>query len=324
MTKQSKSIYISLINRIAIVMLVNQGSLLIFSRILGMVKNIPDAVYLILECIVYFLSFLLPVILFNKMNKYSQKEIYEPKESDKKSPLYATLLIGMGLVAILCASFVNYFLLECFTDYADFSSQYLWYVELKHPYQIVIYVISYAIIPAFVEELLFRGTICRSLTVYGKGTAIVISAVLFALMHTNVEQLLYTFVAGLFFAWIYVETKSIIFPILLHFLNNFISVLGEILYQNCTSMVYNLYVSLSNIFILLFGLICCVAFLAYIKKHKIKFEKGIKMKPDENGNEVLPLSVDERISGFFSAGMMIFTAYCVAIMSYYVYLSVIL
>ena len=248
MSKQRKDIYISLINRIAFALLVNQGLLLVLSRALGFLKqflldnfgetDFVEIFVLFGECVTYFLTFVLPVVLFNKMNKYSQKEIYEPKESDKKTPLYATFLFGMGLAGILCASYVNYFLVNMFSNYSEFSSKMLWNVELNEPYQIVFYIVSYAIIPALVEEILFRGTVCRSLRIYGKGTAVVISAVLFALMHTNVEQLLYTFVAGLFFGWIYVETKSVKLPILLHFLNNFISVIEEILYQNSKPVVY--------------------------------------------------------------------------------------
>lgn len=324
MAKQSKEIYVSLINRIAFVLLVNQGLLLLLSRLLTSIKNIPEAVRLLLECAVYFLSFILPVVLFNKMNKNSQKEIYEPKDNDKKSSLYVAILFGIGLVFIYCSSFVNYFLVNLVTDYSQFSSEFLWFVELKHPYQMVIYFISYAIIPALVEEILFRGTVCRSLTVYGKGTAVVISATLFALMHTNIEQMLYTFVAGLFFGLLYVETKSVLAPILLHFVNNSISVVGEILYQNCSPIVYEAYVSITDILTLLVGLLSLIGFLWCVKKNKITFKKEIEMKPDENGNKVLPLSVSERISGFFSIRMSIFVVYCIAIMSYYVYLSVIL
>ena len=334
MVKQRKDIYISLMNRIACVMLINQGLLLVLSRVLEYINlvlvnnfgqnDFVNIFALSCECVNYFLAFIVPVILFNKMNKYSQKEVYEPKDNDKKTPLYAVLLLGIGLAVILCSSFVNHYLINLFTDYSDFSSKMFWSVELNKPYQIVFYIVSYAIIPAFVEEILFRGTVCRSLTIYGKGTAVVISATLFALMHTNIEQMLYTLVAGLFFGWLYVETKSILAPILLHFLNNAISVVGDVLYQNCSPTVYEAYISITNTLTLLVGLLSLIGFLGYVKKHKIAFKKEIEMKPDENGNKVLSLSISERISGFFSVGMVIFVIYCFAIMSYYVYLSVIL
>ena len=334
MSKQNKDIYISLMNRIAFAMLVNQGLLLILSKGLEVLKNsilrggdeteIIDAIFLSGECVAYFLAFVLPVILFNKMNKYSPKEIYEPREYEKKSSAYAIVLLGMGLAGTLCSSFINHVFINSIINYSEFSSQVFWNVELNKPYQIAFYVVSYAVIPALVEEILFRGTVCRVLCVYGKGTAVVISAVLFALMHTNIEQLLYTFVAGLFFGWLYVETKSVIFPILMHFLNNFISVMGEILYQNSAPTVYEAYNSLADIVILIIGLICCVVFLLFVKQGKIVFKKGIEMKPDENGNEAFPLTVGERASGFLSIGMLLFVAYCVGIMSYFIYLSVVL
>ena len=334
MAKQRKDIYISLMNRIAFVMLINQGLLLVLSQALDELKLIlinsfgkndfVDINLLFCECLTYFLAFVLPVVLFNKMNKYSQKEIYEPKDVDKKTPLYAVLLLGMGLAIILCSSFVSNFVINSLSDYSEFSSQMFWSVELKKPYQIVFYIVSYAIIPSFVEEILFRGTVCKSLKIYGKGTAIVISAVLFALMHTNVEQLFYTFVAGLFFGWLYVETNNIIAPILLHFINNFISVIKEILYQNGTPIVYETFNSLADICVLIVGLISCVGFVYYVKKHKITFKKTIEMKPDENGNKVLSLSIGDRISGFLSAGMLIFVAYSLIMMAYFIYMSVIL
>ena len=334
MVKQRKDIYISLMNRIACVMLINQGLLLVLSRVLEYINlvlvnnfgqnDFVNIFALSCECVNYFLAFVVPVILFNKMNKYSQKEVYEPKDNDKKTHLYAVLLLGIGLAVILCSSFVNHYLIELFTDYSDFSSKMFWAVDLNKPYQIVFYIVSYAIIPAFVEEILFRGTVCKSLQIYGKGTAIVISATLFSLMHTNIEQLLFTFIAGLFFGLLYVETKSVKMPILLHFINNFISVIREILYQNATPKVYETFSSLADLLILIVGLICCIGLFYYIKKNKITFKKGIEMKPDENGNEVLSLSVNERISGFFSRGMIIFVVYSLAIMSYFVYLSVML
>jgi membrane protease YdiL (CAAX protease family) len=159
------------------------------------------------------------------------------------------------------------------------------------------------------------------LATYGKTSAIVISAALFALMHTNIEQLLYTFVAGLFFGWIYMETGSLKAPILLHFVNNAVSAVGDIISQNASPLIWELYSSITIIAILVFGLISAVGFLMYIRSNGMRFGEKIKMKSDENGNEVLPLTFSEKLSGFFSVGMLIYLTYCVLIMSYLIYLS---
>lgn len=330
MNKQNKKIYTALMNRIAIALMLNQGLITILGTVLSKLEakntalggeNGLDLLFRLGECIVYFASFVLPVMLFNELNKNADREIYEPLESPKASLIETIMMMGISLGAITLSAYANYYIVNAFWDYSEFTQQFFWSVELKYTYQIIIYFIYSAIIPALVEELLFRETVCRVLTVYGKGTAVVASAALFALMHSNVEQLLYTFVAGLLLGWIYVETKSIVFPILLHFVNNGISSLDAIIYEKCSSEVYNAYSSYSSIFIWIFMFISLAVFLIKIIK-KGSFIQKLTLKPDENGNEVAPLTISERITGFFSLGISLFTMYSIAMMVYFIYLCV--
>lgn len=61
------------------------------------------------------------------------------------------------------------------------------------------------------EELLFRGLILRGfLANYSKRRAILLSALLFAVMHTNPWQFISTFVAGVLLAWLLIETGSLL------------------------------------------------------------------------------------------------------------------
>lgn len=330
MTKQSIKIYSSLMGRIAVVMVANQALLLALSALFSLLENSLvklfgdntsiDLIFRMGECVAYFLSFVLPVMLFNKMNKNAEREIYEPEESERATPLNSIFLFGIGLGLTAMAAYVNYFVVNALWDYSDFSQEYLWNVELDHPYQVVIYFISVAIIPPVVEELLFRGAICKSLTVYGKTTAVVISAILFALMHSNAEQLIYTLVAGVFLGIIYVETKSIIFPILLHFVNNAFSAVEQIVYETVSPMEYSKVSNTFDIITWVFMAISLVGFLLSILK-KGSFIHPIKMKPDENGEPVAPLSVSEKVAGFFNVKMVLFIAYSFAVMAYYIYLS---
>ena len=330
MAKQDKGIYVALINRIAIVLLFNQLLLGAFSLIFSNLEtysikafgdsSLVDLIFRMADCVIYFISFTAPVVLFNKMNKNAGKEIYEPQENEKMPTWTFVCVMGMCLGGIMLAAYANYYIVNAFIDYSEFSSEYLWSVKLDHTYQIVIFFIYRAIIPAVVEELLFRETICKSLKVYGKRTAVLISAVLFSLMHSNVEQVLYTFVAGLLLGWVYVESKSIVFPILMHFLNNSLSAVGDIIREKCSQSVYNWYSVYSDIVIwsIMFASLC--GYMIYVLKRGKIYDKLV-LKPDENGNEVAPLSVSERVSGFFSIGMIFFALYSVVIMAYYIYLS---
>ena len=331
MTKQSERIYGKLMNKIGIAMLINQllfhllgSGYSMLERLLSAQREAytsVDAMLLTVKCAVYIVSFVLPVVIFNKLNKNADREIYEPIDMGggaSTKQMLVMLFIGLGLTKAF--SYINYFIVNVFFDYSEFTEEAFWQVELDHPYQILIYFVYVAIIPAVVEELLFRGAVCKALRVYGKETAIIVSAVLFALMHTNIEQLLYTFVAGACLGWIYVETGSLRYPMLLHFINNGLSVITKIVYEKCSPAIYNKL----NFFFddVVYGAmaVCLVIYLIDVLKQG-EFIKPLKLKPDENGEEVLPLSVGERVRGFFSVGNILFVMYSVTIMGFYLYLS---
>lgn len=84
-----------------------------------------------------------------------------------------------------------------------------------------------AIIGPIVEEVVYRGFVTESLQKYGKIFVIAISSVLFGVMHGNLPQSVFAFVAGMILGYVALE-YSIWWSILLHILNN--GVFGELLY----------------------------------------------------------------------------------------------
>lgn len=78
-----------------------------------------------------------------------------------------------------------------------------------------------ALLPAVCEELIFRGIVTNGLKKYGTTTAVVISSIFFALMHQNLQQLIYQLFLGAVMAYIVLKTGSIIYTMCLHFFNNF-------------------------------------------------------------------------------------------------------
>ncbi len=83
-----------------------------------------------------------------------------------------------------------------------------------------------AVIPCILEELLFRKILCDRLLPLGEGYAVVVSAVVFGLVHGNFFQFFYAFSVGLIFAVVYVKTGRIWITMLYHGL---INVLGGVL-----------------------------------------------------------------------------------------------
>lgn len=88
-----------------------------------------------------------------------------------------------------------------------------------------------AFLPAVFEEFTHRGFLLRGLERENPFWAIVISSLLFALMHQNITQTLYTFMGGLFFGYVAYTTGSILPAMLMHFANNAWAVLSSYLVQ---------------------------------------------------------------------------------------------
>lgn len=83
--------------------------------------------------------------------------------------------------------------------------------------------IVYAVIPALIEELLFRGCIFRGIS--NKKKAVFLSALLFALLHMNFNQMSYAFLMGIFLALLVAITDNLSVSVVVHLLFNSINIL---------------------------------------------------------------------------------------------------
>ena len=101
------------------------------------------------------------------------------------------------------------------------------YVEPSYPegiFGVTLAFISTALVPAFVEEFGMRGVCLGSLRRYGDGFAIIVSSVLFGLIHGNFTQIAFAAIIGLAAGYATVKSGSMWPAIIIHFVNNFISV----------------------------------------------------------------------------------------------------
>ncbi len=84
-----------------------------------------------------------------------------------------------------------------------------------------------AMLPAFFEEFTDRGLVLRMFRgIDNEKTVVILTAVLFGLAHQNIMQTGYAFVGGLAFAFLALKTKSIFPGIIIHFINNALSVVS--------------------------------------------------------------------------------------------------
>lgn len=95
---------------------------------------------------------------------------------------------------------------------------------LKGPVWIVL--ISVSVFAPFFEEWLCRGIILRGLLKKMKpGWAIVISALVFGLIHMNLWQAIPAFIIGVILGYVYYKTGSLKLTMLMHCVNNTLSVI---------------------------------------------------------------------------------------------------
>lgn len=84
------------------------------------------------------------------------------------------------------------------------------------------------------EEMVFRGAILKSLlnTRLSVSTAVMLSALLFALIHFNPVQMPHAFLVGLLLGWMYQRTGSILPSVAFHWVNNSVAYVLYNLYPN--------------------------------------------------------------------------------------------
>lgn len=88
-------------------------------------------------------------------------------------------------------------------------------------------ILSAAVLPAVLEELLFRGAILQAARPFGDGFAILLSAFAFTLCHTTVPQLIPALLAGLLFGFFTVLAESLWVTVLIHCCYNLLAVAVE-------------------------------------------------------------------------------------------------
>lgn len=97
---------------------------------------------------------------------------------------------------------------------------------------LVLNVFTYAILPGLVEETVFRGWILGALRPFGERRALLLSALIFGLMHGNLTQVPFAFMLGLLFGFLYLRTGRLWPGMVIHALNNALSVVLDYASEN--------------------------------------------------------------------------------------------
>ena len=138
-----------------------------------------------------------------------------PQESrlDKKNFL---IFFVIGLFLMYAGNFMGIFL-SGFLSGGTAENSLDTYAMDNHPLKVLFMVV----LAPLLEEYVCRKAIIDRTRRYGEKVAVMLSAVIFALMHQNLFQFFYAFALGLVFAYIYVRTGRLRYPVILHAIYNF-------------------------------------------------------------------------------------------------------
>ena len=99
-------------------------------------------------------------------------------------------------------------------------------IQTVYRQNIAVTIVSSVIFAPVVEELLFRALMYRRMKCVFRGhTAIIVSALFFAVGHASVLQLVYGFIMGIVFAVLYDRRNTILAPVAMHMAANLITIL---------------------------------------------------------------------------------------------------
>ncbi len=313
--------YRKVIHAIGLSMLVFWGLFMVYAFVIELMGGIlffvlppvsAEVVYQILYGSGYLLTFMLPAWFL----KLFLKGCHVPSEpmglSLRLNKALPWILFG-GIAIIYAAAEVNASMVSIF-HYNEVLNEMMGADTSLEPYQWVLQCIVIGLVPGFCEEFLFRGAIQSNCRPFGRTVAILVSSLLFSLMHQNIGQSIYTFVAGLFLGLVYEMTGSIWPGVILHASNNITSVLQMLVYDAFESdLSGNAAILLMQAGIYLLGALSIGILILHARQNRPRYEDGIfaKALPASDAYARCPISAHEAIRGFFRPTMVIFFLLCI-------------
>jgi len=171
--------------------------------------------------------FAIIVLVFYFVDSKEVNKLFQFKKL--KDSLILKILIFTPILAILVSSFVGYVNQNMF-NVSDVS-YYEFFIDSPSP--LLLSIVSIGLFPAIFEEIAFRGILFNELTKITRlKSSIIISAILFTILHFSLISILWIFPLGLLFGYFRARYRTIWYGIIGHFVYNSSIVLIEIYYMS--------------------------------------------------------------------------------------------
>lgn len=181
----------------------------------------------VVNMVSYAVSLLIPLLALAAMARSTgSKQLLFPLLRPRPGIFFPAMGVCLGICSLsnYLSSWITMLLRRSFPEAvpiyrADIPSQGV---------GMVLGLISVAVLPAVMEELLFRGAVLQAVRPFGDGFAILVSALAFTLCHTTVPQLIPALLAGLLFGFFTVLSGSLWVTIIIHCSYNLLAAAVEL------------------------------------------------------------------------------------------------
>lgn len=147
-----------------------------------------------------------------------------PPEPRQKRLLLLLIPFGVCVNIVLMALLVDTGFYRLFPDWGSTSASSLLQGEAG-VFTVLVSLLALGVLAPIAEEIAFRGIVYKKLSgLIGTPAAIIVSALLFGAVHTNLFQGFYTALFGALLAWVYHKTGTLKAPMVMHCAFNSFSV----------------------------------------------------------------------------------------------------
>lgn len=183
-----------------------------------------DDISTVFSCFIPIISEVISITLGIKLLKLDFKPLFTRNGFTGRELLRdTTVSLGLqtlaGLLAALVGFILGLFNLESATADITAKNNSAWSLIFMYFYA--------CLLGPLLEELLYRGIILQGMKKYNERFAIILSALIFGLMHQNYQQFILAFMIGLVFAAVDLKAGSLIPSIVMHIIVNTSGVLMQ-------------------------------------------------------------------------------------------------
>lgn len=188
-----------------------------------------DDISTVCSCLIPILSESISIFIGIKLLKLDLKKLFTFNGfTGKELARDCSVCLGLQTFAALIAALIT-FILSLFnlkSATADLSAQ-------NNSAWSLIFMYFYAcLLGPLLEELLYRGVLLQGMRKYNERFAVVLSALIFGLMHQNYQQFILAFMVGLVFAAVDLRAGSIIPSVVIHIIVNTSGLLAQLAMQS--------------------------------------------------------------------------------------------